>query len=60
MEEIKVKKSIQVMDSHLRIKKELWESEVKCFKCGQVHSYEGLGLNGTCSNCGISLAEELF
>ena len=60
MEKKEQKKSIQVMDSHLRIKRELWESEVKCFKCGKLHTYETLGNHGTCKGCGISLAEELY
>ena len=36
------------------------EGEVKCFKCGQVHSYEGLLDGGKCTNCQQELIGELF
>lgn len=44
----------------LETKKELFEADIKCFKCGQNHALLGLSKHGTCTNCGQSLVEELF
>ena len=59
MEERKPKKSIQTTNLQSKTRSNL-EGEVKCFKCGQVHSYEGLLDGGECSNCQVSLVKELF
>ena len=60
MEEIKTKKFIQKTDSHLKTSRNLFEGEVKCFKCGTIHTYESLLDGGRCTECKVELIGELF